>query len=511
MPALLAGPALLPPPVSTLAEAIVLLGRVREPWLTVHHGVHADVHSGAQVLALARGYAAAAARAGVRPGDRVLVLLPNDVRFVGAFFGVVLSGAVPVPLPWPATFAPTPRTLEPLHAIARVAAAAAVVTDRALGDPGFGVPVIDGPATGVAPEPSIDPASPAFVQFTSGSLGRPRGAVIAHRAAIACACSMGQVMELSPRDVGVSWLPLFHDMGLVGALLCPLLYGFPLHLMAPGEFLLHPRRWLERLSRFHGTVAAAPDFAYDLVARRVRDTDGLDLSRWRWALDGSEPVLRRTIDGVTAKLAPAGFRRDALRPVYGLAENTLGVSFSDGTAPDRVESRPVPSVGPPLPGVAIDVADGEILVRSRSLMSGYLHDDEATAACMADGWLRTGDLGAIDGGRLYVTGRSKDLVIQNGRKFHPYDIERVAAIAACAPPNGAAAFAVAGLLGADELVVVVEAPGRMDDVERRVRASLADELGARPDRVVRVNPGDIPRTTSGKVRRPECMARWGSA
>jgi acyl-CoA synthetase (AMP-forming)/AMP-acid ligase II len=318
--------------------------------------------------------------------------------------------------------------------------------------------------------------------------------------------------------VGLSWLPLYHDMGLVGALLCPLVFGFPLHLMRPGEFLLHPGRWLERAAAVRATVAAAPDFGWRLAARRLRGSPG-DLSAWRVALDGAEPVHRSTIDDVQAALGPHGFPATALRPSYGLAENTLGVCILDTRAPGPdlvLEGRTVPSCGSPLPGVSIRVdapegQQGEILVRSGSLMQCYFRDPQATAAALQQGWLHTGDLGVIQGGQLHVTGRIKDLVIQNGVKFHPYDIERIAADAAEATPNGAAAFACAHEEG-ERLVVVVEVPARRQDgVEKRVRGALVEALGVRVDQVLAVAPGALPRTTSGKVRRPAAAAMFGAA
>jgi acyl-CoA synthetase (AMP-forming)/AMP-acid ligase II len=307
-------------------------------------------------------------------------------------------------------------------------------------------------------------------------------------------------------------------MGLVGGLLVPLLYRFPLHLMTPGEFLLHPVRWLERISRFRGTIAAAPDFAYQLLTRRVRTTDGLDLGSWRHALDGAEPVHRATLDAFADRFAPVGFRSAALRPVYGLAEYTLGVTFSAPGAPDLAHAgRSIPSVGRPLPGVTVDVVrsgasvrdgdEGEIVVRGPALLSGYFRDPEATASALRDGWLHTGDLGVLRDGQLYVTGREKDLVIQNGSKFHPYDIERVAAAAAGAPPNGAAAFSVP-TGDREHLVVVVEATAAATGVTQQVRGSLLEELGVRADRIEVVPPGDLPRTTSGKLRRRACAERF---
>jgi acyl-CoA synthetase (AMP-forming)/AMP-acid ligase II len=478
---------------------VLALADRRGPWLHVHRADTVRAWDGPAILALSLRWSRALRQAGVCPGDRVLILLPNDERFVAAFFGAVLTGATPVPLPWPTgEVDPALRALAPrlAHAAARAVVTVPELVDRTP----WGVPVVCAPADDPAsPQATGDPTDPAFLQYTSGSLGHPRGAIISHRAAVASAWSMGRALSLGPDDCALSWLPLFHDMGLVGTLLCPLITGFPLHLMRPGEFLLHPGRWLRLAADCRATVLAAPDFAWRLVLRRV--STPIALPFLRHALDGAEPVHRSTMEGLRRQLGID------VKPVYGLAENTLGVSFSTGDDADiAVDGRAVVSVGRPIPGMTVRVVDGEIRVRGPSLMSGYFRDEASTDAALGDGWLHTGDLGAIADGRLYVTGREKDLVIQNGSKFHPYDIERVAGEVAQAPPNGAAAFAHPRT---ESLIVVVES--RLDDVDRRVRAELSGQLGVRADRVITVRPGQIPRTSSGKVQRRLCVNLWADA
>ncbi|RME28799.1 MAG: hypothetical protein D6798_01565 [Deltaproteobacteria bacterium] len=519
---LISGPPLSSPPVDTLGRAVLRLAEMDQPWLTVHRDPERHAWTGPALLDLARRWRDAARARGLRQGDRAVVLMPNDERFVAAFFGLQLAGCAPVPLAWPSTLANKQQALAPLRPIVEVADPRVILTTPEV-TTDWPWPFVTEPAAAATGDDVLaGPDDPAFLQFTSGSMGRPRGAVIPQRAAVGCTWSMGSGMGLSPQDVGLSWLPLYHDMGLVGALLCPLLFGFPLHLMRPGEFLLHPRRWLDHAAEFRVTVAAAPDFGWRLVARRVRDYDR-DLSSWRVGLDGAEPVHRSTLDAVHQRLGPAGLPAGTPRPAYGLAEGTLGVCIydPDRPAPDlEWNGRQVPSVGGPLPGVSVRTVtatgmecaegeEGEILVRGPGLMRGYFRDEGQTAAALRDGWLHTGDLGVIAGGQLYVTGRIKDLVIHNGVKLHPYDIERVAAEAADATLNGAAAFTTRE--GEDEaLVVVVEVPRRRSEgVERRVLGALVRQLGIRPNRVLAVPPGQIPRTTSGKVRRPAAAARFG--
>jgi len=519
---LISGPSLSSPPVDTLGRAVLRLSDHAAPWLTVHRGKDAHEWTGPALLDLARRWRDAARAKGLQAGDRAVVLMPNDERFVAAFFGLQLAGCAPVPLAWPSTLANKQQALAPLRPIVEAADPRVVFTTPDL-DPDWPWPLVTEPAPAVTGDDVLaGPDDPAFLQFTSGSMGRPRGAVIPHRGAVACTWSMGLGMGLSSDDVGLSWLPLYHDMGLVGALLSPLMFGFPLHLMRPGEFLLHPRRWLDHAAAFGATVAAAPDFGWRLVARRIRDYGG-DLSKWRVGLDGAEPVHRSTLDAVHDRLGSAGLPAGTPRPAYGLAEGTLGVCIYDPIrpAPDLSwKGRLIPSVGGPLPGVSVrtvtaegaDCAEGqegEILVSSPGLMLGYFRDDEQSARALQDGWLHTGDLGVIVDGQLHVTGRIKDLVIHNGVKLHPYDIERVAAEAAEATLNGAAAFAVQQ--GEQEaLVVVVEVPRRRaEGVEKRVLGALVKQLGIRPSQVLAVSPGQLPRTTSGKVRRPAAAERFG--
>jgi len=514
-------------PVTTLVEALDDAGRSDAPWLTFHASARTRTLTGAQAQHLARGWAAAFQDRGVRAGHRVLVLQPNGPDFVGAFFGAQYLGATAVPLAWP-TLPPSPRSMAALAPVLQAAQASAVAAPPEVLEAcaALGLPVVTGPAnvTGSI-RAAVVPTAAAFIQFTSGSTSSPKGAVISHRAAVANATAMGQALGLTAQDVGVSWLPFFHDMGLVGVLLTSLLHRFPVHVMTPAEFLLHPDRWIDRLSAVGATLTVAPNFAYELAARRVKADPRRNLSRLRAALCGSEPVLRQTVDRFEARFGGEGLRRGAIVPVYGLAENTLAVSFSRPAEPRADLSwsgRQVPSVGYPVLDTRVRISgpdgaerpegvEGEIWVRSPSMMTGYFEQPAATAEVLRDGWLRTGDLGVLRAGALHVTGREKDLVIKGGQKFHPYDVERIAAEAVDAPPNGAAAFSALNRdTGSEELVVVVELR-RHDDADpaKRIRGRLLEELGVRAERIHLVGAGDLPRTTSGKVRRRACADAFG--
>lgn len=507
----------------SLRDVLERQRRTAAPWLFFHRGPKVEALSFAEAGELADGWARALREVGVRGGDRVALLFSNAPDFLGAFFGAQVLGATAVPLPWPVVASGAVQLPKGSEAILRVAQVSALCAPGAV--EGAGVPVVTKPLAGTL-SVSGDRPSAAFIQFTSGSTGSPRGAVISQRAAVTSATAMGAGLGLGPGDVGVSWLPFFHDMGLVGVLLNSLAAGFPVHLLQPGDFLLHPSRWVELLSHVGATLTVAPNFAYELVLRRAGPRGAVDLSKLRAMLNGSEPVLRSTLTSFEAKHAPLGLRRGAILPVYGLAENVLGVAFQGDGAPDPdlpVEGRQVPSVGEPLPGMTVSVRRqdgaaasvgevGEVCVQGDAVMDGYLGDDAATARALRDGWLWTGDRGVIAGGRLYITGREKELIIKAGRKFHPADIERLVAEVADTPPNGVAAFSVLDEATRGEaLVVVVEQRRKAtDDLTARIRARIADELGVMPDRIELVGAGDLPRTTSGKLRRGECIARYGA-
>ncbi|GDX82662.1 hypothetical protein LBMAG42_44730 [Deltaproteobacteria bacterium] len=509
---------------NTLTDAILGLESLPGAWL--HTGGQTERRSleGAELLALARRWRTALHAVGVREGDRVALCMPNGESFVGAFFGALLAGAAAVPLSWPVSALDAERKLLALGPLLRVADVRAVVTEpwmplQVLAQLASAPVVTEPAAIAHGRDANPSPESTALLQFTSGSLGLPRGAELSHRAVSTCVRAMVQAMALGPSDVGVSWLPLFHDMGLIGGLLAPVFAHFPVHLLTPGEFLLHPARWLTRVAEVGGTVAAAPDFAWRLLARRAPHFTG-DLSRWRIGLDGAEPVHRTTLDAFHARFAQNHFPATTLRPAYGLAENTLAATLYNPAfpVPDfHGALRLVPSSGAPIPGVDVRIIagggqvaregdEGNIQVRSGSLMNGYFRDEAASLAALPGGWLETGDLGVLRSGQLYVTGRAKEMLIQNGTKFHPYDLERAAADSVDAAIAGAAAFAIAGPEG-ERLVMAVEVPpGFKGDVVRHVRGALLEALGVRVDVVLPLRPGELPRTTSGKVRRGQAAS-----
>lgn len=502
-------------------------------------------------LAASYRWAKLFARRGVKAGDRVLVLLPTSHAFVEAMCGAMLLGAVPVPLATPMTFGSVEPYLRNLASIAEDCRARATVTygrirDALARDSALGAPLgdvtseadLDG-VDGVRLRlPSIGGSDPAFIQYTSGTTGNPKGAVISHRALVANAFAIWHGLALDERDVGVSWLPLFHDMGLIGVLLTSICHPYPVHVMSPESFVMNPRRWLDLMAKVGGTLSAAPNFAYDMAVARAGDVEGLRLDTWRHALNGAEPVQPTTIARFAERFAPNGFRADAPLPVYGMAEATLAVTFpaldekmrtlaidrdaleGEQRAVPLEGGSPVVSVGRPVAGMRVEVVGrdgrvvpertvGHVRVAGRSLMDGYFGNDDASAEVLSGGWLRTGDLGFVDGGRLFVTGRAKEVVIKGGRNVYPYDVERIAGEIDGVRQGGVAAFGRANATsGTEDLVVLVETshgdPGRRDAIAKAVRAEVLAVLGIKIDEIRLCGIGKIPRTTSGKIRRREC-------
>ncbi len=498
MRALLTGGKALVPTAGTLLELLQLRAEEDRQWLIFHQGRRAEPFTARDLLARAAGWAAGMDAAS---GTRIGIWQPNGPDFVAAFFGAMGAGATPVPLPWPVLEADLPRGRERIQAIIDRAGLAAIAappqarTRAAV--PGW---ILPEEARAFPHRPA--PEAPAFIQFTSGSTGVPRGAVISHRAALYNATALVAGLRLGPDDLGVSWIPFFHDMGLVGVLLASLVGGFPVHILRPSEFLLHPWTWLEAIAGTRATVTVAPDFGYAFAARRHRDRPSPRLASLRCALTGSEPIHAATLEAFGARFARGGFDPNAFTGAYGLAENTLAVCAGPALA-----GGARPSVGTPLPGMEVSLAgpQGEICVRSPSLMTGYFDAPEESARALEGGWLRTGDLGRIDDGRLTIVGREKELVIKAGQKLHPSEIEQLVAGRVDAPINGVAAF------NADDgLVLVIEQRRAVAGDTAGVRALIAAQLGVRVDRVEWVASGTLPRTTSGKLRRAACAEQFGA-
>ena len=508
----------------------------------------------ATLLTDALEIAGALAAGGLVPGDRVALVIPEVGDFIRAFFGITAAGLVPVALCPPAHAGDLPTFARQSRHILVASRASAVIASAGV------APLLD--VAGIAAlrvfpidtlrsgppirEPVRSaPAAPALLQFTSGSTAAPKGVVLTHAnlAANIAAIAGPQGIAARPGDIGVSWLPLYHDMGLIGMLLTAVYSHAETVLMSPVLFLKRPTAWLEAISTYRGTVSFAPNFAYDLCLRRVKPSQigTLDLSSWRSAGCGAEPIRSETLRAFADRFAPAGFRPSSFMSSYGLAEHSLAVAFGEGgihedvvdadrlvrqsfaapaTDPEAAGVVRVAACGRPFPGHELRIVDdqdrplperqvGSIIVRGPSVMQGYFDDADATDEALRDGWLRTGDLGYMAGGQLFVCGRTKDLIIRQGRKYHPADLESAIADLPGIRPSGVVVFGISRLQDGDQVVAVLEARASLaaaevvDRVTRRVRETAGLEL----DRVIVTPPGTIPRTTSGKVRRAETRDR----
>ncbi|MFI9330088.1 amino acid adenylation domain-containing protein [Kitasatospora sp. NPDC052868] len=456
------------------------------------------------------GSVARQVRARTAPGDPVLVALPTGPELVAALIGVLLAGRVAVPAPADQGA----RTRDRLRGIVADAGCGLVLSRLDLAD--AAVPDLAG-----EPDLRVEPADLAVLQYTSGSTSAPKGVRVGTANLEANLSAIERAFDQRHTDVVAGWLPLFHDMGLVGTLLHPLRMGLHTVLMAPEHFVRRPESWLRAVSDFGVTTSGGPDFGYAWSADRVDPARlaGVDLSRWRVAFTGSEPISPRTLERFADAFAGHGFRAEALTPCYGLAESTLLVaSHPVGTAP-RPGAAGV-SCGRPLEEVVIVDGDGtpvdgvgEIWVRGPSVAGGYhgRPGDGSFDAHTADGrggWLRTGDLGELRDGDLYVRGRSKDVVILRGENHHAADLEEIAAgaqgvLAACA-------FAAPGGDGRERLVVAVEVRRSAGEAVEPVRRAFRERLALEPDEVLVVRGRALPRTTSGKLQRSACRDAWAA-
>jgi 1-acyl-sn-glycerol-3-phosphate acyltransferase len=491
---------------------------------------------------------------GVGRGDTVALVLPTGLDFLRSFFGVLLAGAVPVPIYPPVRLDRLEEYAARQFGILADAGVRLLVTvPRARPVVGLLRPAVPSLVDVVTADdlvasgetvsgPEGRSADPALIQYTSGSTGQPKGVLLTQENLLANIRAIGKGVAVRPTDVGVSWLPLYHDMGLVGSWLTCLHHGLPLTLLPPGAFLARPERWLWAIHQRRATLSAAPNFAYELCVRRVPDEalEGLDLGSWRAALNGAEPVSPGTLGRFARRFSACGFRPEAMMPVYGLAECTVALAFSPvgrGPKVDRVarpaferEGRARPaeagdaaalefvSAGRELPEHEIRIVDdagrdvaeravGRLVFRGPSATSGYYRKPEATAAMtLPGGWLDSGDLAYRAEGEIHVCGRRKDLVIKAGRNLVPQEIEEVAAGVDGIRRGCVVAFGVeSAALGTERLVVVAET--RVTDERERdrlagaVTARVAEAIEVPPDEVLLVPPGAVPKTSSGKVRR----------
>ncbi len=513
----------------------------------------------AGLLEGATAAAAALRKHGLRPGDPVGIMLPTCREFFFTFLGVQLAGGIPVPIYPPMRAAQIEEYARRQSAILRSAGVRILVTFReaeriahllkpqvaSLSAVVRADLLLAGPAPngGIAVDPR--PEDIALIQYTSGSTGEPKGVTLTHRNLVANVRAIGWGVGVEPNDVVVSWLPLYHDMGLIGCWLFSLYFGLELAAMSPVAFLRRPERWLRMIHDHRGTLSPAPNFGYELCARKVSDDDlkNLDLSSWRVALNGAEPIHPETLDRFLARFGPFGFRPETMMPVYGLAETSVALAFSKRGTPPRFDAvdkddfernglaKPAHSgstlrfvsVGQALPKHEVRIVDskgrvlperseGNIQFRGPSAMQGYYRNPEATAEVRDGEWYRTGDLGYLAGGELYITGRTKDLIIQAGRNIHPQEIEKLAAEVSGVRRGCVAAFSVAKReSGTESLVIVAETRETDPEKRRQIANEMKRRVGAAiisPDVVFMAGPNVIPKTPSGKLQRDACRRMY---
>ncbi|HVA94592.1 MAG TPA: AMP-binding protein [Candidatus Dormibacteraeota bacterium] len=515
--------------------------------------------------------AADLAKRGIGRGDRVALMLPTSREFFLTFAGTLLAGATPVPIYPPFRADRIAEYAARQSAILVNAGARLLVTFReAANVAGLMKPLVPSLEGVVTAEALVESHAPAplgaqlnahaedlaLLQYTSGSTGSPKGVMLTHANLLANVRAIGEALAMRSDDVGVSWLPLYHDMGLIGAWLMPLYFGLPVTVLSPLAFLSRPARWLRAFHRCRGTMGAAPNFAYELAAAKISDEElkDIDLSSWRAALNGAEPVLPATLDRFAARFARCGFHRETLLPVYGLAESSLAVTIPPvgrGARVDHLDrdaftqqGRAVPappgasagnsseenanvisfvSVGRPVPRHEVRIAnergedagervEGQLWFRGPSATQGYYRNEAATSALFpqgaASGWVNSGDRAYRADGEIYITGRVKDIIIHAGHNLYPHEIEDAVAHVPEVRKGCAVAFGAADpKTGTERLVIVAET--RVHDVASRARiaqavtAQVVERMGVPPDVVEVVPPHAIPKTSSGKLRRDE--------
>jgi fatty-acyl-CoA synthase len=500
----------------------------------------------------ARAMAAALQARGVGPGVNVALLGPTTRPIVTAIQAVWLAGGTLVCLPLPMRLGSIEEFAQQTRRRITNAQASLVVVDPDLEpflalEPGGGDPPVlrldelRGDASAWE-RPDDDPHRLAIVQFTSGSTDDPKGVILPHRCLVQNIDAIVEGAALGSDDVGVSWLPLYHDMGLIGLLMTPMLTGFELGLAPPQDFLAAPGDWMCWMSDQRATVTGGPNFAYALAARALRRLDGLDLSAWRLALNGAEPIDPTSVEEFLESGARHGLDSKAAFCVYGMAEATLAISFPQpgtGMAVDVIdpaaleheryaapangsgEARRLAWLGRTLRGLDLRVCDpetgtpcrdrevGELELRGSSVTPGYFARPELTTESFRDGWLRTGDLGYLVDGEVVVCGRIKDVIIVGGRNVFPEEIERAAASVDGVRAGNVIAFGTPGRRGKEGIVVVAETredePARLRDA---VNARVCDTVGIPPFEVIFVQAGSLPKTSSGKLQRSACRAQY---
>jgi 1-acyl-sn-glycerol-3-phosphate acyltransferase len=544
-----------PDAAQTLTEALEYHAQRQPERLTVHLYEEGDEKS-LTYRALWDGallYAARLAEAGVTPGQTVAIMLPTSCEYLFCFYGVLLAGGIPVPLYPPARLATIEDHMTRHIGILKSAGASVMVTIpeakalawllRAQVESLRAVLVpadFSGPAAGFTPVRGSG-GQIGFLQYTSGSTGNPKGVVLTHANLLANVKAMGKAARATTEDVFVSWLPLYHDMGLIGGCFATMYLGFPVVLMSPLAFLSRPSQWLRAIHRHGGSISGGPNFSYELCLRRIpeQELEGLDLASWRFAFNGAEPVSADTLAAFEERFSKWNFRKNVISPVYGLAEASVGLAFTPPGEPWQVDlidrdwlsrtgeavlarpSDPSPlklvSCGASIPDHDLRVVDaaglelpdrseGRLQFRGPSATSGYYRNPEATKGLFDGEWVNTGDRAYLSEGNLYITGREKDVIIRGGRNISPYELEEAVGGLAGIRRGCVAVFGSMDAASGTERVVVLAETREVDvsrhtEVKRKINELAVSLIGAPVDDIVLAPPHTVPKTSSGKIRR----------
>lgn len=495
----------------------------------------------------------------IKPHDTVALMLPTSREYFFCFFAILLAGGIPVPIYPPVSTAHIEEYVRRQAKVLNNAESRLLITvakGRVLSQllKPF-VPSLTAVLTiedlKQLPEKTQFIAAKAedaaFIQYTSGSTGDPKGVLLSHQNLLANIRAIGKALLVRPTDIMVSWLPLYHDMGLVGAWLGSLYFGIPICVLSPLTFLMRPERWLWAMHYHRGTIAGAPNFAYELCVNKIADDKiaGLDLSSWRLALNGSEAVQSSTMRKFAKKFSPYGFNPKAMTPAYGLAESTVALTISSPDREPKVDeidrdlftqqnkalpAKPgtaklaVVSCGKPLPDHAVRIVNannqplaerevGLLQFNGPSMMQGYFANPSATQAVFHQGWLNSGDLAYQADGEIYLVGRQKDTIITAGRNIYPEEIEQIARSVAGVRSNGIVAFSVPDLRYGTEQCVIVAETQEQNSVARQhmveqITAKVAQALDITPQQVILVAPGVIPKTPNEKLQRSACKQAY---
>ncbi|MGD0277945.1 MAG: AMP-binding protein [Smithella sp.] len=490
---------------------------------------------------------------GLLPGDSVSIMLPTGREYFFTFMGILLAGGIPVPIYPPFRMNQLEDHLRRHSAILKNCGAKIMVTIpeakrfaqilKSQVESMHTLATFQELTSVVTTYEKFNPAMNdiAFLQYTSGSTGNPKGVMLTHANLLANIRALGEVVRVKSTDIIVSWLPLYHDMGLIGTWFSSLYYAAMLIVMSPLSFISRPQRWLWAIHRYRGTISAAPNFAYELCLKRLADNDlqGLDLSSWRIACNGAEPVSPDTVENFCRQFGKYGFKRETLMPVYGLAECSVGLAFPPidrGPLVDRINrdifvntGHAVPSAeaddhvlrfvacGHPLPGHEVRIVDsadrelperyeGRLHFRGPSATAGYFHNTEDTKQLFHDNWLDSGDMAYIAGGDIFITGRKKDIIIRAGRNIYPQELEEAVGKVAGIRKGNVVVFATEDSANRTEKLVVMaetreENPEKLNALRGEINTLAMDLVGTAADEVVLAPPGTVLKTSSGKIRR----------